>query len=112
MKVATVITIGVIAGALTTPSVDARAFNGPQEVEEQTQHEQRAARAAVKAGDVMPYAKLKKKIEKETGGRIIGQRLRKTGHGWLYELRLRMKKGHIRYVMVEGATGKIIRRAG
>lgn len=83
-----------------------------QEAEEQSQQEQKDARQARKAGAIIPYAKLKKKIEKETGGRIIGQRLRKTGTGWMYELRLRMGKGHIRYMMVEGATGKIIRRAG
>lgn len=78
--------------------------------QEQPQQEQKEARAALKSGAIIPYAKLKKAIEQKTGGRIIGQRLRKTGAGWVYELRLRMKKGKIQYIRVDGATGTITKR--
>lgn len=91
------------AVALATAGLPVSSAHTQQSVEE---HDE--ARAAMKAGEVMPYNKLKRLIEKQTGGSIVGQRLRRTGRGWMYELRIRGDKGRVQYLMVNAKDGTII----
>ena len=76
------------------------------------QDEMSEALRARRAGDIMPYKKLKAKVEKELKAKVIGQRLRQTNLGMVYELRLKNAKSQVIFAIVNARTGKIIQRSG
>ncbi|GHF22735.1 hypothetical protein GCM10017044_16370 [Kordiimonas sediminis] len=68
------------------------------------------ALAAIKRGEILPYSKIRRIVQKKMGGKIIGERLRRTNRGWVYELRIRGDKGKILFAIVDARTGKILNR--
>lgn len=70
--------------------------------------DQNAALKALKRGEILPYAKIKRKVEQSVGGQIVGSNLRRTNRGWQYDLRLRRKNGKVVVAIVDAKTGRIL----
>ena len=65
---------------------------------------------AIRNGEVLPYSKIKRTTEKKLKGKIVGERLRRTNRGWVYELRVRENNsGRVLFVVVDAANGAILR---
>lgn len=72
----------------------------------QQQHDN--AREALKRGEIMPYSSIKKIVERQVDGKIVGQKLRRTNQGWQYDLRVRADGGRVMVLVVNAATGAIV----
>ena len=71
--------------------------------------EQDNALKAQKSEKLMPYSKLRKRAEKQVGGKVVSQELVRTNrNGWVYQLRMRQNDGRIKSVVVDAKTGKVI----
>ncbi len=68
------------------------------------------AREALKRGAILPYSRIKKIIESQVGGRVVGQKLRRTNQGWQYDLRVRPENGRVMVLVVDARTGAIVSR--
>ena len=65
---------------------------------------------ATRAAGLLPYARIRKIVERNVGGKIISQKLVRTNtDNWVYQLRLRRSNGRIAFAVVNAKTGKIIR---
>ena len=70
------------------------------------------AREALRRGDIRPYSEIKRIVESQVDGRVVGQKLRRTNRGWQYDLRVRPKNGRVMVLVVDAKTGRIISRRG
>ena len=70
--------------------------------------EQDDALKAIRAGEILPYSKIKRMVEAQLKGKVVGQRLRRTGRGWIYELRIRGKDGGVKFAVVDAKSGRVI----
>lgn len=68
------------------------------------------AREALKRGDILPYSRIKKIVESQVDGKVVGQKLRRTNQGWQYDLRVRPKNGRVIVLVVDASTGAIVSR--
>lgn len=68
------------------------------------------AREALKRGDILPYSQIKKIVERQVGGKVVGQKLRRTNRGWQYDLRVRPDNGRVMVLVVDARTGAIVSR--
>lgn len=68
------------------------------------------AREALRRGDIKPYSQIKKIVESQVDGKVVGQKLRRTNRGWQYDLRVRPKNGRVMVLVVDARTGRIISR--
>ena len=68
------------------------------------------AREALKRGAILPYSRIKKIIESQVGGKVVGQKLRRTNQGWQYDLRVRPQNGRVMVLVVDARTGAIVSR--
>jgi uncharacterized membrane protein YkoI len=66
------------------------------------------AREALKNGDILPYSTIKKMVERKVGGKVVGQKLRRTNRGWQYDLRVRPENGRVMVLVVDAKTGSIV----
>ncbi len=63
---------------------------------------------AIKRGELMSYAKIKRIAESKLQGVVVGQKLRRTNRGWQYDLRIRRKDGKVLVAIVDARTGEIV----
>jgi len=63
---------------------------------------------AIKRGELMSYAKIKRIAEAKLHGVVVGQKLRRTNRGWQYDLRVRRKDGKVLVAIVDARTGEIV----
>lgn len=63
---------------------------------------------AIKRGELMSYAKIKRIAESKLNGVVVGQQLRRTNRGWQYDLRIRRKDGKVLVAIVDARTGRIV----
>ncbi len=63
---------------------------------------------AIKRGELMSYAKIKRIAEAKLQGVVVGQKLRRTNRGWQYDLRVRRKDGKVMVAIVDARTGEIV----
>jgi len=64
---------------------------------------------AQKDAKLMSYSKLRKRAEKQVGGKVVSQELVRTNrNGWVYQLRMRQDNGRIKSVLVDAKTGKVL----
>jgi uncharacterized membrane protein YkoI len=63
---------------------------------------------AIKRGELMSYAKIKRIAESKLNGVVVGQKLRRTNRGWQYDLRIRRSNGHVLVAIVDAKTGEIV----
>jgi|GEM_PF-4607526 len=71
--------------------------------------EQDNALRAQKEAKLMSYSKLRKRAEKQVGGKVLSQQLVRTNrNGWVYQLRMRQNDGRIKSVLVDAKTGKVL----
>ncbi len=68
------------------------------------------AREALRRGDILPYSQIKKIVERQVGGKVVGQKLRRTNRGWQYDLRVRPEDGRVMVLVVDARTGAIVSR--
>lgn len=68
------------------------------------------AREALKRGEIMPYSSIKKIVERQIDGKIVGQKLRRTNQGWQYDLRVRADGGRVMVLVVDATNGNIVSR--
>ncbi len=68
------------------------------------------AREALKRGDILPYSAIKRIVESQVDGKVVGQKLRRTNRGWQYDLRVRPKNGRVMVVVVNAKNGTIVSR--
>lgn len=66
------------------------------------------AREALKRGDILPYSTIKRIVEKQVDGKVVGQKLRRTNKGWQYDLRVRPKDGRVMVLVVNAKNGAIV----
>ncbi len=72
--------------------------------------EQDDALKAIRAGEILPYSKVRKIAEKKLKAKVVGERLRRTNQGWVYEFRARNKKGRVIFAIFSAKNGKLIAR--
>lgn len=68
------------------------------------------AREALRRGDILPYSRIKKIVESQVDGKVVGQKLRRTNRGWQYDLRVRPKNGRVMVLVVDARNGTIVSR--
>lgn len=68
------------------------------------------AREALKRGDILPYSRIKKIVESQVNGKVVGQKLRRTNRGWQYDLRVRPENGRVMVLVVDARNGSIVSR--
>ena len=66
------------------------------------------AREALKRGDILPYSTIKRIVENQVDGKVVGQKLRRTNRGWQYDLRVRPKDGRVMVLVVDARNGTIV----
>ena len=71
--------------------------------------EQDEALAAMKRGEIMGYAKIRRRAETRLGGQLVGARLRMTGRGWVYEVKVRKKGGRVVFAILDAKSGRQIK---
>ena len=72
--------------------------------------EQDAALQAIQRGEILPYAKIRKRAEQTFKGQLVGERLRRSNMGWVYEVRVRQNDGRVVFGLLDAATGKEIKK--
>jgi len=90
-----------IVAPSVVPSVDA-----PFQAAIADEHDD--AREALRRGDILPYSQIKKVVERQVDGKVVGQKLRRTNRGWQYDLRLRPTNGRVMVLVVDAKNGNII----
>lgn len=68
------------------------------------------AREALKRGDILSYSAIKRIVESQVDGKVVGQKLRRTNRGWQYDLRVRPENGRVMVVVVNAKNGTIVSR--
>ncbi len=68
------------------------------------------AREALKRGDILPYSRIKRIVESQVDGKVVGQKLRRTNRGWQYDLRVRPENGRVMVLVVDARNGNIVSR--
>lgn len=66
------------------------------------------AREALKRGDILPYSSIKRIVEDQVDGKVVGQKLRRTNRGWQYDLRVRPQGGRVMVLVVDARNGNIL----
>ncbi|WP_262694843.1 PepSY domain-containing protein [Kordiimonas aquimaris] len=95
------LTITVLVGLNTVP------FAGIS-VQQALADEHDDAREALRRGDILPYSQIKRIVESQLDGKVVGQKLRRTNRGWQYDLRLRPPNGRVMVLVVNAKNGNII----
>lgn len=75
-----------------------------------TYREQDAALQAMQRGEILPYAKIRKRAEQTFKGQLVGERLRRSNKGWVYEVRVRQGDGRVVFGLLDAATGKEVKK--
>lgn len=101
-----VITISLLMmGAMFVPSL-LPSVDAPYLAAYADEHDD--AREALKRGDILPYSEIKRIVERQVDGKVVGQRLHRTNRGWQYDLRLRPPNGRVMVLVVNAKNGNII----
>lgn len=95
---------------ISQPAMSAGAPVLSQDSASRDDDEQRAALEASRAGEILSYKKVRRIAEKQLKAKVIGERLRRTNNGWVYEFRARSKKGRIIHAIYSAKDGKLIAR--
>jgi len=72
--------------------------------------EQDDALEMMKRGEILSYSKIRDIVRTRIGGRLVGERLRHTNSGWVYEVRVRQKDGRVVFAIIDAKTGRILNR--
>ena len=72
--------------------------------------EQDEALRAARRGEIMPYALVRAIAERKLRAKVVGERLRRTNRGWVYEFRARDKKGRVIFAVFSATDGRMIAR--
>lgn len=90
------------------------AMAGQERGERRTQQrDQDKALGARQKAKLLPYGGIKKSVQREFNGRVVGQNLVEMRAGeWAYVLKLLQKNGEVRTIIVNAHNGKIISRGG
>jgi uncharacterized membrane protein YkoI len=90
----------------TTPMVSAHDAHTPVSYQQRDDHND--ALSAIKRGEILSLGKIKGMVERKLKGKMVGERLRRTNRGWIYEVRVRRDDGKVMFAIVDAATGRIM----
>lgn len=74
--------------------------------------EQDRVRDALRRGEILSYAEIRRRAQARFDGRVVGQSLRPRGRGWIYDLRLLRKDGTVLSVQIDARTGRVLSTRG
>lgn len=86
------------------------AFARPTAAQDRRDHER--ARAALEAGQIRPLAEVLTEAERRFRGRVIEAELQRDDNQWLYELKILPPNGRMFVVVLDAATGAVLRTRG
>lgn len=84
------------------------AVSADQAKDKRKKRDQDTALEASKKGEVIAYKQVRQIVRNRKLGKLVGQRLRRTNQGWIYELRLRQTAGRVVFVRMDAKTGEIL----
>ncbi|MGA0991528.1 MAG: PepSY domain-containing protein, partial [Burkholderiaceae bacterium] len=67
------------------------------------------ARAALRAGEVLPLQVLLQRVQAEYPGRVLGIELEREDGRWIYEVKLLDPSGQLNKLELNAATGAVLR---
>jgi uncharacterized membrane protein YkoI len=111
-----VVVTGLVAGVMivgAAPSYAAEAYAveayaGKALVTLAQDNDHDDALKAIKRGEILSYDRIKSIAERELDGKMVGERLRRTNQGWVYEVRVRRRDGKVVFAIINAGSGKVI----
>ena len=67
------------------------------------------ARAALRAGEVLPLQVVLQRVQVEYPGRVLGIKLEREDGRWIYEVKLLDPSGQLNKLELDAATGAVLR---
>jgi len=67
------------------------------------------ARAALRAGEVLPLQVVLQRVQAEYPGRVLGIKLEREDGRWIYEVKLLDPSGQLNKLELDAATGAVLR---
>jgi len=67
------------------------------------------ARAALRAGEVLPLQVVLQRVQAEYPGRVLGIKLEREDGRWIYEVKLLDPSGQLNKLELNAATGAVLR---
>ncbi len=74
------------------------------------QRDQDRARAALRAGEVLPLATILERVAKEQPGQVLAVELEREHERWIYELKLIQNSGALVKLKVDARDGSVIKQ--
>lgn len=84
------------------------AVGAAQAKDKRKNRDQDTALEASKKGEIIAYKRVRQTVRDLKLGKLVGQRLRRTNQGWIYELRLRQAAGRVVFVRMNAKTGEVL----
>lgn len=100
--------VGGLMGALVTALLAALLAVYPAHAGERGDHER--ARAALKAGEVLPLHRVLEQVRREHPGDVLEVELERESGRWVYELKLLQPNGALLQLDVDARSGEVIER--
>lgn len=116
IAVVTGVVVGVLAGVMivrAAPLYAAEAYAvetyaGKALVALAQDNDHDDALKAIKRGEILSYDRIKSIAERELDGKMVGERLRRTNQGWVYEVRVRRRDGKVVFAIINAGSGKVM----
>lgn len=71
--------------------------------------DQERARAAVRAGELLPLPTILRQVRRATHGRVLDADIEETGRGqWLYFIKVLTPEGNVQHLVIDGHSGQIL----
>jgi uncharacterized membrane protein YkoI len=70
------------------------------------------ARAALRAGEVLPLATILERVAQQQPGQVLDVELERDDGHWIYELKLLQGSGALVKLKVDARDGRVLRRKG
>lgn len=81
----------------------------PAGADDPREHDHDRARAALKAGEVLPLQQVLEKVQRSHPGEVLEVELEREGGRWVYELRLLQGGGRLLRLDVDARTAQVLR---
>ncbi|MDP1899268.1 MAG: PepSY domain-containing protein [Rubrivivax sp.] len=70
--------------------------------------DQERARAAVQAGEVLPFSTLLERLQRTHPGQVLELELEREGGRWIYEVKLLQSNGQLLKLELDAGTGQVL----
>ena len=72
-------------------------------------HDHERARAAVAAGEVLPWPALRERLQRTHPGQVLELELEREDGRWIYEVKLLQPGGRLLKLELDAATGQVLK---